>query len=194
LKEGTGYDLIRCLKHCGTTIPVIVITGFPDIENIRTAEELEVHSYLTKPFTIEQIQYSVRKGLEKRRIELEKRKFDKQLDTQDNLGLIGISSYMCELRKQILKIASADFPVIIYGASGTGKDVIANTIHQYSKRNKNPIIPVNCAAIPEHLEEAEFFGYAEGAFTGASHARQGIIATADKSASNPGKWRVLAYW
>jgi transcriptional regulator with PAS, ATPase and Fis domain len=98
-----------------------------------------------------------------------------------DLGLIGTSAYMEEMRQEIARIAEGDFPVMIQGDSGTGKDIVAHAIHGRSKRSAKRMVIINCAAIPKHLEEAEFFGYAKGAFTGANAVKQGIIETADNS-------------
>ncbi len=98
-----------------------------------------------------------------------------------NLGLIGTSIYLQDLRQNIRRVAEGDFPVLIQGDSGTGKDIVAHAIHDCGKRIARRMVILNCAAIPKHLEEAEFFGYAKGAFTGATVMKEGIIETADKS-------------
>jgi transcriptional regulator with PAS, ATPase and Fis domain len=105
----------------------------------------------------------------------------KPVSPASDLGLVGGSAYMEELRQEIRRIAEGDFPVMIQGDSGTGKDVIAHAIHDCSKRSGKKMVIINCAAIPKHLEEAEFFGYAKGAFTGAVAMKEGIIETADNS-------------
>jgi transcriptional regulator with PAS, ATPase and Fis domain len=98
-----------------------------------------------------------------------------------NLGLVGASSYLQELRQDIRGVAEGDFPVLIQGDSGTGKDIIAHAIHACGKRNGRRMMVLNCSAIPKHLEEAEYFGYAKGAFSGATVMKEGIIETADGS-------------
>ncbi len=97
------------------------------------------------------------------------------------LGLIGASQYITKLRKKIRDLARGEFPVLIQGPSGTGKEIVANAIHDCSSRKDYPIVTINCAAIPKHLEESEFFGHAKGAFTGAHRDKSGIITAADKS-------------
>ncbi len=98
-----------------------------------------------------------------------------------NLGLMGVSSYLQDLRQDIRRVAECDFPVLIQGDSGTGKDIIARAIHACGKRSSRRMVVLNCSAIPRHLEEAEYFGYAKGAFTGASVMKEGIVGTAHES-------------
>ena len=98
-----------------------------------------------------------------------------------NLGLVGTSAYLQRLRQDIRRVASGNFPVMVRGESGTGKDIIARAIHTCGKRNSRRMVVLNCAAIPRHSEEAELFGYAKGAAGGAMVLKQGIIETADSS-------------
>jgi DNA-binding NtrC family response regulator len=100
---------------------------------------------------------------------------------QPDLGLVGDSAYIRNLRQNIRRVAEGDFPVIIQGDSGTGKDIVAHAIHGCGTRNNRRMVILNCAAIPKHLEEAEFFGHTKGAFTGATGMKEGIIETADRS-------------
>ncbi len=181
MKGGSGIDLVRFFRSDYPYIPTIVITGFPGVEYIKIVEEMEVHAFLTKPFSTEQIRYTVLKGLEKRRRDIEHHAMVDQTNGTDTMGLIGTSQYMLKLRKKILDLAMGDFPVLIQGPSGTGKEIIANAVHSNSSRKDNPIVTINCAAIPKDLEESEFFGYTKGAFTGAYRDRSGIIAAADNS-------------
>jgi two-component system NtrC family response regulator len=132
-----------------------------------------------KPLVMERLREAVENILEKKNVS-----FASHTDSntpEHNLGLIGNSSYIRGLRQQIEKIASGDFPVLIQGGSGTGKEVVANAIHRCSTRHTHKIVTINCGAIPKHLEESEFFGYEKGAFTGAYKMKKGIIASAHNS-------------
>jgi len=169
------------LKTYSPSIAVVVITGFPDRDKLRQAEELEVCSFLTKPFSVDQLKFAVFGALEKQRMRCDVHAAADQMQAHGDFGLVGVSAYMQELRRHVALAASGEFPVLIEGGSGTGKEVIAHAIHNNSSRKAERMIIVNCAAIPQHLEEAEFFGHVKGAFTGAMHAREGIIATADTS-------------
>ncbi len=94
------------------------------------------------------------------------------------LGFVGASKYLRRLRDEIRTVAAGDFPVLIQGDSGTGKELVAIAIHRCSGRNERQLVVVNCAAVPHHLEEAAFFGHVKGAFTGADKAHEGLIAGA----------------
>jgi len=100
---------------------------------------------------------------------------------EGDLGLVGTSSYVRNLRRQIRMMAAGSFPVLVQGESGTGKELVAAALHHCSPRNGADLVTVNCAAIPKHLEESEFFGHARGAFTGADRSKDGLVALADKS-------------
>ncbi len=181
MRGGSGIDLLRFIRSYFPVIPTIVITGFPGEEYIKIVEEMEVDAFLTKPFSIDQIRYSVLKGLEKRKRDIEHLDISEHVSSTDTMGLIGSSQYIQHLRRKIRDLAKGDFPVLIQGPSGTGKEIVANAIHRYSARNKIPIVTINCAAIPKDLEESEFFGHTRGAFTGAHRDKSGIVAAADNS-------------
>lgn len=99
-------------------------------------------------------------------------------DSNERLGFVGSSSYLRRLRDEIRTVAAGDFPVLIQGDSGTGKELVAVAIHRCSGRGEKQMVVVNCAAVPHQLEEAAFFGHIKGAFTGADRAHEGLIAGA----------------
>ncbi len=182
MPDGSGLDVIRHARSRQPSVPVVVITAYPGRDYVGTAEDLGVHSFITKPFTTQQLRYSVLGALQsispsdRRRLSEGERGSER-----DTLGLIGVSSHIVALRRGIRSAARAVFPVLIQGASGTGKDLVARAIHRCSERNRSAMVTLNCAAIPEHLQEAELFGHCRGAFTGAITAREGIMAAADNS-------------
>jgi transcriptional regulator with PAS, ATPase and Fis domain len=100
---------------------------------------------------------------------------------EDDLGLVGGSPYLRGLRRQIRTMAAGDFPVLVQGESGTGKELVAAALHRCSPRGNRDLVTINCAAVPKHLEESEFFGHVRGAFTGADRSKEGLVALADKS-------------
>ena len=177
----SGLELIRHVRSISPQTCIIVVTAFPDNECIKQLEELEVSSFLIKPFTLKQLKYSMFAALETCRSTRRNASMDKQLVANNDMGLVGVSAYIQSVRRQILLFASGDFPVLIQGESGTGKEIIAHAIHTNSVRNGANLITINCAAIPWHLEESEFFGHAKGAFTGALTKKIGIIESADDS-------------
>ncbi|MBD3344743.1 MAG: response regulator [Chitinivibrionales bacterium] len=176
-----GIELVRFIKEKSPSTSVIVITAFPDNEKVKEMQELEVDSFIIKPFSLRQLRYSVYGALEKRRTVETNQEIGLTVDSNNDLGLIGVSPYIKKLRTEILLMAAGDFPVLVQGESGTGKEIIAHAIHNNSSRGNERIITINCGAIPHHLEESEFFGYAKGAFTGAHSSKQGILESANKS-------------
>lgn len=178
---GSGIDLLRYMHAEFPLVPTIIMTGFPGEEYIKIIEEMEADAFLIKPFSTNQIRYTALKALEKRKRAMESHTIGSQPGADDDLGLIGVSEYIVKLRRKIRDVARGDFPVLIQGPSGSGKEIIAHAIHSCSARGVNPIVTINCAAIPKDLEESEFFGHTKGAFTGAHRDNSGIIAVADNS-------------
>ena len=182
LPDGDGLDVIEsCRSHC-THIAIVVLTGFPDEQRIRDMMDLGISTFLVKPFTPQQLKYAVIRAMEERKVCLAEDLVDTAGNTGEHaFGLIGSSAYITRLRKSISIMADGDFPVLIHGPSGTGKEIIAKSIHRNSNRSAEQMVTINCAAIPHHLEESEFFGYAKGAFTDARTAKHGILECADRS-------------
>jgi len=112
---------------------------------------------------------------------MEKNTHHPELSQNSNLGLVGVSAYLSQLRQDIRRLAEGEFPVLIQGDSGTGKDIVARAIHVCGKRHNRRMVVLNCSAIPKHLEEAEYFGYAKGASSGTTVVKEGILETARDS-------------
>ena len=182
LPDGDGQELIELCRKIDQYVAIVVLTGYPDEKRIRDMMAHDISTFLVKPFTGQQLKYVVIRALEERKVrraaEINMQSDDEEGNT---FGLVGISSYVAKLRKAIRVMAAGDFPVLIHGPSGTGKEIIANALHSNSKRSEERIVTINCAAIPHHLEESEFFGYAKGAFTDARTAKHGILECADRS-------------
>jgi len=176
MDDGSGFEIAHDFNLHHPQTPILLMTAYIDDEKIRRAETYNIASFLTKPFTDDQIRTSVS-------LCLRRKKEDRPVapPSRDNLGLIGSSPYMVGLRRHIRQIARSDLPILVLGPSGSGKELIVRAIHRCSDRNVHQIHVVNCAAIPAHLEEAELFGSVKGAFTGADRNRPGIICSADQS-------------
>jgi two-component system, NtrC family, response regulator HydG len=174
----SGLDLVRHVRENLRDTEVMMITGYPTIEGAVKAVKTGAEEYLTKPFTDEELFSAVRRSLEKKR-----RRKAGQIQSEDALhgsyGLIGESSAMARIFRDIAKAASTSATALISGESGTGKELVARAIHYHSRRASDPFVPVNCGAIPEELLESELFGHLKGAFTGASETRAGFFQTAD---------------
>lgn len=168
LPGAPGTDLIRA-----TTAPVLIMTSYSSIRSAIDSMKLGAVDYIAKPFDHGELVNSLEKILAEH---------GRQTPADDAAhapitGMIGRCREMRELFRRVRKVAGAGSPVLINGESGTGKELVARAIHDLSGR-ENPIVAVNCAAIPENLIEAELFGHEQGAFAGAAEARTGLVETA----------------
>lgn len=158
----------------------LIITAFGTIPKAVEALKAGADDFLTKPLDLEHFMLSVKRILEKKRLKEMVSQMQGFLSSENFHGMYGKSIAMRLLFEQILHAAKAQGPVLIIGESGTGKELVAKAIHKESARASGPFLPVNCAGIPEHLLESEFFGHAEGSFTGANKSRQGLFAEAER--------------
>ncbi len=181
MPKESGEELIAAIRKQSKTTGIIVMTGFPDEEKVRRMEELGVSAFLTKPFTAKQLKFSVIGALEAHKTLSENDRIKAESSENCDYGLVGVSDYIKKIRQHIKLLGSGDFPALIFGESGTGKEIVAQAIHAASYRQGLPMITINCAAIPHHLEESEFFGYVRGAFTGANTTKLGILESANNS-------------
>ncbi len=156
---------------------VVIISGHGSIETAVKATKLGAFDFLEKPLTIEKVSVVVKNALQRRRLELEVRRF--QEDGRGRHAIIGESVPMKAVRQQISLMAATNGRVLIYGESGTGKELVAHAIHDNSPRTAEPFVEVNCAAIPEDLIESELFGHRKGSFAGAQEDKIGKLQKAD---------------
>ena len=182
LPGAPGTDL---LSRCGNT-PVVIMTSYASMRSAVDAMKLGAVDYIAKPFDHDEMLNTVLRLLNQGAAVSRKPAQDHFLANNvatgkgESLpGVIGDSAAMQALYSKISKVAPTDAAVLIVGETGTGKELIANAIHRASPRANHALISVNCAAIPENLIEAELFGHEKGAFTGATQAREGLIAAAD---------------
>jgi two-component system, NtrC family, response regulator HydG len=173
----SGLELIRHVNSHYPWIRVIMITGYPTIEGAVEAVKVGAQSYITKPFTDEELFAAIDEAIEGIMLNAANRKSTDS--TLNQYGMIGSSQTMQKLFHSIRKSSSNQATVLIQGESGTGKELVARAIHYNSKQSKAPFVPINCGAIPESLLESELFGYMKGSFTGASETRAGYFITAD---------------
>ncbi len=179
LPDGSGFDLIRNLQEQTEALSFIIISGEAESSMAWRLERMGIQSLLTKPFSSTQLRFSLGRELVHRYHSAKKGLTVSGI--KKPVELVGTSSYMKDLRRKIREFAESELPVLILGPTGTGKEIVAQSIHSRSSRGNKPMMTVNSSAIPEHLEEAEFFGYAKGAFTGALQAKDGILKCADGS-------------
>ena len=173
----SGLELLKIAKKNDPGLMVIIMTAHGTIENAVEAVKEGAFNYLIKPFSLEALETLIDKAKQQQQILKENLFF--RLENQKSSQLLHHSPYLMKKLSELKKIALSDASVLIGGESGTGKEVVASTLHSLSSRSGKPFIKVNCAAIPESLIEAEFFGHEKGAFTGADQKRIGRFELAD---------------
>ncbi len=175
LGSDTGLSHIAEFRALDEDIIIILMTAYGSIQNAVEAMKLGVSHYIQKPFDLEEIDLIIRRGMEQR-----SRQRSLDLMKLRTKKLIGESEAMRRIREEIRILAENDnVDILICGETGTGKEVVVNTIHENSSRAKEPLVKINCGAIPENLIESELFGYEKGAFTGAAKMKKGLIELAD---------------
>jgi len=179
LEDGTGLDFLRSLAESHPQLPAVLMTGYATAENAVEAMRLGLADYLIKPISPAELQYCMKRINRTLKLESENVYLRQAQSNKGNQEVIwGKSPIMSEVLELVKKVAQTEATVLIQGESGTGKEVIAQTIQQYSQRVELPFVRINCAAVPETLLEAEFFGHEKGAFTGALTRRPGRFETA----------------
>ncbi|RXJ74504.1 hypothetical protein CS022_02695 [Veronia nyctiphanis] len=182
LPDTDGVSLIKELQNIIPQLPVILITGHGDIDMAVRALRLGAFDFLEKPFEPTRLTEAVNSALAFRKNtddHEERLAYLTQLHGLESV-LVGQSDAMVTIRNEVLKLAEMDTNVIIYGETGCGKELVAESLHKHSHRAKAEFVPLNCAAIPENLFESELFGHEAGAFTGATKRRIGKLEFADK--------------
>jgi DNA-binding NtrC family response regulator len=158
-----------------------MITAFPSVETAVESMKLGAADYITKPFLPEELLANARRLLETKQLREENRLLERQVDRTYSFGeIVGRSPAMQEVFNTIQRIAETDVDVLILGETGTGKELVARSVHQGSRRRSHRFVPVDCGAIPEDLLESELFGHERGAFTGAHTRSLGLMEFADK--------------
>ncbi|MFZ2197616.1 MAG: sigma-54 dependent transcriptional regulator [Thermodesulfovibrionales bacterium] len=174
-----GAELMEMLKQKEIGVSVIVLTAYGSIEKAVDAMRRGAFSYLPKPVDPEALLTSVREAVEKRRLVLENISLKSQLKERHSFkNIMGKSKPMQDLFNLIETVSRSSSSVLITGESGTGKELVAKAIHYASARAACPFIPIDCAALPEHLLESELFGHERGSFTGAHERKTGQIELA----------------
>ena len=180
LGDQDGMEVLRSFKKLAPETTVIMITAFGSIETAIEAIREGAFDYISKPFKLDEIKFTIRRALEQRRL-LQENRFYRQefLSKYQFKNVIGRTSQMFQVYKTIAKVADTKSTVLLYGERGTGKELIARSLHYNSHRNDRPFIPVDCASLVENLMESELFGHVRGAFTGALITKKGLFEEAD---------------
>ena len=162
-----GLTTLQRLRERQIDSQVVIISGHGNIESAVRAIKMGAFDFIEKPLSLEKTVLVVRNALRQRDLETENRVLRAKVDRQQQHTMVGESPAMNRLRQEVELAAPTNGRVLILGENGTGKELVARTIHQTSRRKSGPFVEVNCAAIPEELIESELFGHMRGAFTGA---------------------------
>jgi len=179
LPDMSGFEVLKAIKNRNLDSQVIIITGYGTIKDAVDAIKLGAFDYITKPFSLDELDVVVTKALEVMKLKEENIWLKKELLSHDIPILLGNTPEMKNVLDLIEKTSQIDSTVLILGENGTGKELVASSIQMKSQRRCNPFIKINCATLPEHLVESELFGYEKGAFTGAEKMKPGLFERAD---------------
>jgi two-component system, NtrC family, response regulator HydG len=175
-----GVELTRLIAERWGDIPVIVITGYAEIDTAVEVLKIGASDYLVKPLSAAAIQESTRVVLQKASLYTEIRELRRHLKENCEFGgMLSRTPEMHQVFEIVRLVAPTDSTVVVEGETGTGKELVASAIHHQSPRRKGPFVTINCGGVPEPLLESELFGYERGAFTGADQPRAGKIELAD---------------
>ncbi len=174
-----GTDLLRWGSTLEGGPDFVMITAFGSVREAVECLHAGAADFLTKPLDLDHLAAALERVLEVRGLRRQVEEYRQALGQAEFRGMVGRCEGMRDLFGRIRRIAEADGPVLVVGESGTGKELVARAIHEESHQSGGRFVAVNCAGIPEHLLESEFFGHIEGAFTGARRARRGLFEEAD---------------
>jgi two-component system, NtrC family, response regulator HydG len=179
LPRKDGFEVLSSLREKGSQLPTIVVSGEGEIPDAVQVMKLGAYDYLRKPVDLPHLKVLLHNLCKHLSISEENRRLRIRLAHAGELGpLIGESAAMRRVMAAVEQVARTDAAVVITGESGSGKEIVARTIHELSSRREGPYVAVNCAALPETLMESELFGHERGAFTGADRRREGCFELA----------------
>jgi len=179
LEDESGLDILDRLQTHHPGLPVVMLTAERDVETVVTAMQKGAWDYLAKPIGRPKLEAIVRNAVRQRQMGRRLDDLEREV-SRDGFGeLIGDSPPMRAVYRELARLARSEITVLVQGESGTGKELVARALHEHSGRSARPFVALNCAAIPENLQESELFGHEKGAFTGADERRIGRFEQAD---------------
>ncbi|KQP35654.1 Fis family transcriptional regulator [Pseudorhodoferax sp. Leaf274] len=181
LPGASGIDWLQQIRATDAELPVILVTGHGHIAMAVQAMRDGAYDFIEKPFTRERLAAIVRHAAERRQLALQVRELRDALENWHGIQalLIGRSAEMQKVRRTVMTLADTSADVLIYGETGTGKELVARCLHEHSERRRRNFVPINCGGLPENLAESELFGHEAGAFTSANRLRVGKFEHAD---------------
>ena len=181
MKGMNGLELLTEVRALDAEIVVIVMTAYASVETAVEAMRKGAYDYITKPFINDEIRVMLRRALNQRHLSRENRHLKRELRERYRFeNIVGNSEAMEKVYRLIEKVSAISSNVLVFGETGTGKELVARAIHYNSERAERPFVAVNCGALTESLLESELFGHVKGAFTGAIANREGFFRKADK--------------
>ena len=174
-----GMEVLEKALAAGVETPVVMISGHGNVESAVQAIKMGAYDFIEKPLDLNRTLLTLRNAMDRSTLEAETKTLRKKINLIKGFEIIGDSEPIGDIKKMIEKVAPSDARVLITGANGTGKELVARQLHALSNRNKAPFVEVNCAAIPSELIESELFGHEKGAFTSAIKQRKGKFEQAD---------------
>ncbi len=177
----SGIEVLQQIRNKNRQVVIVLITAYGSVENAVEACRMGADDYITKPFSQEQLLFTIEKAIRLRELQSENKRLQQELSEKFQFdNMIINSDEMKNVLQTARQVARSDATVLILGESGTGKELLARAIHFNSSRKDKPFIVVNCPSIPENLMESELFGHVKGAFTGAIRDRKGKFELADE--------------
>jgi DNA-binding NtrC family response regulator len=174
-----GMEILRRVKQISPDTEVVMITGYATVNSAVAAMKMGAYHYMIKPYKLDEVRKVVREALEKRQLRQENTELKARLAQAQGLTILTEDPAMQKLLRTAHKVAQSDCSVLISGASGTGKELLARYIHEHSPRAVGPLKAVNCGVFTEELLANELFGHEKGAFTGADRHKMGLIESAE---------------
>ncbi|MDH4071217.1 MAG: sigma-54 dependent transcriptional regulator [Ignavibacteria bacterium] len=176
----SGIEVLKFLHEYSPTTQVIILTNYADVKTAIQTIKMGAYDFLAKPYDIDELFNTIHRALERRQLYIDNKLMKSELSRKAGTSeIIGQSPSLLKLIENASRFADSDSFVLIQGASGTGKELIANLIHRRSARGGRPFVAVNCASIPDALLESELFGHEKGAFTNAYSTKQGLVEVAN---------------